>query len=142
MYFNHNLSLLLKADSVAKMQNQDPYSRISRRIRVFRIFWVPEGALLPCDYNILFNYRCKKTYEANECGRTLDALTDLTGGVCEFFTPDINPPENLFHVLYKSCVNRSQIVCWRNDKLLTPTGFKLIRQDSVKLSVSNKKYSY
>lgn len=69
------------------------------------------------------SYRCKKTYEANECGRTLDALTDLTGGVCEFYTPDINPPENLFHVLYKSCVNRSQIVCWRNDKLLTPTGF-------------------
>ncbi|XP_060606456.1 uncharacterized protein LOC132758775 isoform X2 [Ruditapes philippinarum] len=67
--------------------------------------------------------KCKKTYEANECGRTLDAFTDLTGGVCEFYTPDINPPQNLFHLLYKSCVNRSQIVCWRNDKLLTPTGF-------------------
>ncbi|XP_052271984.1 uncharacterized protein LOC127872693 [Dreissena polymorpha] len=67
--------------------------------------------------------KCKKTYEANEVGRTMDALTDLTGAVCEYFTPDINPPENLFHLLYKSCVNRSQMVCWRNDKLLTPTGF-------------------
>ncbi|KAL4217684.1 Calpain-1 catalytic subunit [Mactra antiquata] len=79
-------------------------------------FW---GPLLEKSYA-----KCKKTYEAIECGKTLDALTDITGGVCEFFTPDINPPENLFHILYKSCVNRSQIVCWRNDKILTPTGFK------------------
>ena len=67
--------------------------------------------------------RCKKTYEANEIGCSLDALTDLTGDICEFYNPDTNPDENLFHVLYKSCVNRSLIVCWRNDKRLTPTGF-------------------
>ena len=79
-------------------------------------------SLLTCRFTSTF-YRCKKTYEAIESGNTLDALTDLTGSICEFYTPDINPAENLFHVLYKSCVNRSLVVCWRNDKRLTPTGF-------------------
>ncbi|XP_064597454.1 LOW QUALITY PROTEIN: calpain-1 catalytic subunit-like [Liolophura sinensis] len=78
-------------------------------------FWAP---LLEKAYA-----KCCKTYEAIEVGKTLDALTDLTGAICEHFTPDITPPENFFHLLYKSSVNRSFMVCWRNEKRLTSTGF-------------------
>ncbi|KAK7495173.1 hypothetical protein BaRGS_00013583, partial [Batillaria attramentaria] len=67
--------------------------------------------------------KCKKTYQSIEYGRTLDALTDLTGSVCEHFTPDVRPPRNLFRVLIKSHLARSLMVCWRNDKRLTSTGF-------------------
>ena len=71
-------------------------------------------------------YRIMRTYEAIECGDILDAITDLTGAICEFYTPDVNPPERLFYILHKSFQNRSFIVCWRNDKRLTPTGFHAI----------------
>lgn len=64
-----------------------------------------------------------QAYESIEYGNTIDALTDLTGGICELFQPDINPPDNLFHILYKSSVNRSFMVCWRNGKIPTSTGF-------------------
>ncbi|XP_033726509.1 uncharacterized protein LOC117316119 [Pecten maximus] len=71
-----------------------------------------------------------QTYEAIESGNTLDALTDITGAVCEFYTPDINPPEHFFHIIYKSWENRSYMVCWRNSKRLTPTGFNHFRCNS------------
>ncbi|XP_055879275.1 uncharacterized protein LOC106058299 [Biomphalaria glabrata] len=67
--------------------------------------------------------KCKRTFQAIEYGFTLDVLTDLTGAVCEFFTPDIDPPSNLFHILYKSGSCRSLMACWRNNKRLTPAGF-------------------
>ncbi|XP_059144005.1 calpain-3-like [Physella acuta] len=67
--------------------------------------------------------KCKRTFQAIEYGFTLDVLTDLTGAICEFFTPDIDPPSNLFHILYKSALNRSLMACWRNNKRLTPAGF-------------------
>ncbi|XP_046561732.1 calpain-3-like isoform X1 [Haliotis rubra] len=69
--------------------------------------------------------KCKKTFQAIEYGNMLDALTDLTGCVCEYYTPDVNPADNLFHIMYKSSINRSMMVCWRNDKRLTSTGFDL-----------------
>lgn len=75
-----------------------------------------------------------KTYETIECGNMLDAMTDLTGAICEFFNPDVNPPENIFHLLYKSSVNRSLMVCWRNEKRLTPSGFHCGNQQDVSLS--------
>lgn len=68
-------------------------------------------------------FRCKKTFQSIEYGHTLDALTDLTGAVCEHFSPDVRPPSNLFRILLKSHLARSMMVCWRNDKRLTPTGF-------------------
>ncbi|PVD32071.1 hypothetical protein C0Q70_07499 [Pomacea canaliculata] len=67
--------------------------------------------------------KCKKTFQSIEYGHTLDALTDLTGAVCEHFSPDVRPPSNLFRILLKSHLARSMMVCWRNDKRLTPTGF-------------------
>ncbi|CAL1546101.1 unnamed protein product [Lymnaea stagnalis] len=67
--------------------------------------------------------KCKRTFQAIEYGFTLDVLTDLTGAVCEFFIPDIDPPSNLFHILYKSATCRSLMACWRNNKRLTPAGF-------------------
>ncbi|XP_060069829.1 uncharacterized protein LOC132549877 [Ylistrum balloti] len=75
-----------------------------------------------------------QTYEAIECGNTLDALTDITGAICEFYTPDINPPEHFFHIIYKSWENRSFMVCWRNNKRLTPTGFNHFRYDDEEAS--------
>ncbi|OWF34953.1 Calpain-9 [Mizuhopecten yessoensis] len=70
-----------------------------------------------------------QTYEAIEYGNTLDALTDITGAICEFYTPDTNPPEHFFHIIYKSWENRSYMVCWRNNKRLTPAGFNHFRYD-------------
>jgi hypothetical protein len=64
-----------------------------------------------------------KTYESIEVGNTLNALSDLTGDICEFYAQDINPPANLFYIMYKSYLNRSLVVCWRNQKRLTHTGF-------------------
>ncbi|XP_069105998.1 uncharacterized protein [Argopecten irradians] len=83
------------------------------------------GALLEKSYA-----KIMQTYEAIECGNTLDALTDITGAICEFYTPDINPPEHFFHIIYKSWENRSYMVCWRNSKRLTPTGFNRFQYDS------------
>ena len=90
----------------------------------------------------LYCNRCKKTYEANEIGCSLDALTDLTGDICEFYNPDTNPDENLFHVLYKSCVNRSLIVCWRNDKRLTPTGFMYRNKTDMVREIKFSRFMY
>ncbi|ESO83134.1 hypothetical protein LOTGIDRAFT_169536 [Lottia gigantea] len=78
-------------------------------------FW---GALIEKAYA-----KCKKTFQAIEYGNILDALTDLTGGICEFYTPDVNPHENLYHIMYKSSLNRSMMVCWRNNKRLTESAF-------------------
>ncbi|XP_071143608.1 uncharacterized protein [Mytilus edulis] len=78
-------------------------------------FW---GPLLEKAYA-----KIMKTYESIEIGNMLNALSDLTGDICEFYTQDINPPENLFYIMYKSYSNRSLLVCWRNDKRLTHTGF-------------------
>ncbi|KAL5014581.1 hypothetical protein ScPMuIL_008851 [Solemya velum] len=78
--------------------------------------------------------KCKKTYEGIECGDTLDVLTDLTASVCEFYTPDVNPPENLFYILYTCSARRSMITCWRNEKLLAPKGFWFSTDDNKILS--------
>lgn len=78
-------------------------------------FW---GPLLEKAYA-----KIMKTYESIELGHILNALSDLTGDICEFYTQDINPPANLFYIMYKSHQNRSLMVCWRNEKRLTHTGF-------------------
>lgn len=72
---------------------------------------------------MLWFHRFNKAYETIEYGDILDALTDLTGAICEYFTPDVNPPEQFFYTLYTSVVNRSLVVCWRNEKRLTWSGF-------------------
>ncbi|KAK6168051.1 hypothetical protein SNE40_021953 [Patella caerulea] len=86
--------------------------------------------------------KCKKTFQAVEYGNILDALTDLTGAVCEFYTPDVNPPENLFHVLYKSNINRSMMICWRNNKRLTASAFDFdeYQRESFEVCDDSKRY--
>ncbi|KAK7092094.1 hypothetical protein V1264_009695 [Littorina saxatilis] len=81
--------------------------------------------------------KCKKTYQSIEYGSTLDALTDLTGAVCEHFTPDVRPPRILFRILVKSHMARSQMVCWRNEKRLTTNGFNA---DSEHQECQNQRY--
>lgn len=79
--------------------------------------------LTSCFIFMLWFHRFNKAYETIEYGDILDALTDLTGAICEYFTPDVNPPEQFFYTLYTSVVNRSLVVCWRNEKRLTWSGF-------------------
>ncbi|XP_061165059.1 uncharacterized protein LOC133173991 [Saccostrea echinata] len=95
-------------------------------------FW---GALLEKAY-AKFN----KAYETIEYGDVLDALTDLTGVICEYFTPDVNPPEQFFYTLYSSVVNRSLVVCWRNEKRLTRTGFNFEGKEDIASDLDNKRY--
>lgn len=78
---------------------------------------------LDCFICMPWFHRFNKAYETIEYGDILDALTDLTGAICEYFTPDVNPPEQFFYTLYTSVVNRSLVVCWRNEKRLTWSGF-------------------
>lgn len=80
-------------------------------------------ANLDCFTFMPWFHRFNKAYETIEYGDILDALTDLTGAICEYFTPDVNPPEQFFYTLYTSVVNRSLVVCWRNEKRLTWSGF-------------------
>ena len=54
----------------------------------------------------------------------LNALTDFTGTVCEHYSPDQGAPANLFHVLYKSSINQSLIVAWRNARSFREAGFR------------------
>ena len=61
-------------------------------------------------------HRCNKAYEAIEFGNPLDALADLSGAICEHFILDEMSRDRLFHTLYKSSLNRSLIICWRNEK--------------------------
>ncbi|GFR83446.1 calpain-3-like [Elysia marginata] len=100
--------------------SQFPFFFCITRIRphcevLFHLLIHTNYALLCC--------RCKRTFQGIEHGFTLDALTDLTGAICEFFTPDLDPPPNLFHILYKSSQCRSFMACWRNNKRLTPAAF-------------------
>lgn len=98
-----------------------------------RVSLVPLDLIIRCCFFFLCfnNFRCNRTYESIENGNILDALTDLTGAICEYFTPDVNPPHNLFRLLHISCFNRSLIVCWRSEKRLTPIGFIVYQPASV-----------
>lgn len=90
---------------------------------------------------MLWFHRFNKAYETIEYGDILDALTDLTGAICEYFTPDVNPPEQFFYTLYTSVVNRSLVVCWRNEKRLTWSGFNFEGVCNQKAQISCDMYS-
>ncbi|ELU11032.1 hypothetical protein CAPTEDRAFT_206319, partial [Capitella teleta] len=86
-------------------------------------FW---GALLEKAYA-----KFHKAYEAIETGNPLNALTDLTGDVCEHYSVRNVTQLDLFHILYISYSNRSHICCWLNKECLKLKGF-LCHQKSQK----------
>ena len=69
--------------------------------------------------------RCHKAYEAIEVGNPVNAITDLSGAICEHFTTQPDAPPSHFHMMYKASVNRSLIVGIRSMRILkvglTPT---------------------
>ena len=69
-------------------------------------------------------FRCHKAYEAIELGNPLNALTDLTGDVCEHFDIAHMTKLDLYHMMYRSWVNRSQLVAWLGKGSLRLQGFQ------------------
>ena len=77
-----------------------------------------------CLEHLRFFRRCHKAYEAIESGNCLDAITDMCGAICEHYSTSYP----LYHVIYKSCANRSLIVCWRNSRSYRQGEFKSQRR--------------
>ncbi|XP_023931321.1 calpain-A-like, partial [Lingula anatina] len=59
--------------------------------------------------------KCHKAYEVIESGDPLDALTDLTGAICEHFMTS-EPPEVLFNILLTSHEHKSVTSCYRKSE--------------------------
>ncbi len=64
-----------------------------------------EGSFI-FDKHVYRYFRLNKAYEAIENGNPLNAITDMTGNVCEHYRPDTSHCNILFHILYKSCIRR------------------------------------
>ncbi|KAI0207695.1 hypothetical protein LSAT2_007676 [Lamellibrachia satsuma] len=72
--------------------------------------------------------KCHKAYEAIESGNCLNAIADLSGAICEHYNTSSSGTIPLYHVIYKSCANRSLIVCWRNSRSFRQGEFKSQRR--------------
>ncbi|CAH1773812.1 unnamed protein product, partial [Owenia fusiformis] len=74
--------------------------------------------------------KCFKAYEVLELGNPLNAVTDFTGAICEMFRIDQLKNEDLFHLLHKSCINRSMITCWRKISKPSQDGVEILATPS------------